>query len=284
MIKYWTIPAILAGSLIVSGCADTQGSEKSEKEVIGVIDETDLNDIMLTVADPNEAVAYFNGALAKDPTRTEFKRGLGLSLVRAKRVQEAVAVFDDLVKDKNSITQDRIDYAGVLIRDGKWKRAKAQLDSVPPTVETFQRYRLEAMVADSNKNWEKADSFYETAAGMTTQPASIYNNWGYSKLSRGEHRDAERLFVKAITFDKSLFTAKNNLILARGSQRNYKMPVIPTTDEERAVLLYTLGLSAVKQGDEDIAAGLFQEAIETHPRHFPEAQRALDSVSAQIVR
>lgn len=284
MFKYWTIPAILAGTLVVSGCTDMQSKEVAEKKVVGVIDETDLNDIMLTVADPNEAVAYFGNATVKDPSRLDFKRGLGLSLIRAKRIQEAVSVFQDVIKHKDSTSQDRLDYAETLIRDSKWKEAKIQLDSVPPTLETFQRYRLEAIVADSNKDWVKADSFYETAAGMTTQPANVYNNWGYSKLTRGEYRNAESLFIKAITYDKSLFTAKNNLILSRGSQRNYQMPVIPTTDEERAMLLYTLGLSAVKQGDDDVANGLFQEAVDTHPRHFPEAVRALNSVSSQVIQ
>ena len=284
MVKYWAIPAILAGAVVLTGCQNATSKETAEKKVIGVIDETDLNDIMLTVADPNEAVNYFQNALTKDPKRVEFKRGLAQSLMRAKRIPEAVSVYEELVEAKSSTNQDRINYAEVLIRDNKWKPAKTQLDMVPPTIETFQRYRLEAMIADSNKDWKKADSFYETAAGMTTQPASVYNNWGFSKLTRGNVKEAERLFVKSITYDKSLFTAKNNLILARGSQRNYQMPVIPVTDEERAVLLYTLGLSAVKQNDQDVAVGLFQEAIDVHPRHFPEAQRALTSLEGKVIQ
>ena len=51
----------------------------------------------------------------------------------------------------------------------------------PPTHETYDRYRLEAIVADSNKEWKRADSFYEIAAGLTTTPASVLNNWGFSK-------------------------------------------------------------------------------------------------------
>ena len=227
MVKYWAIPAILAGAVVLGGCDAQSSKETTEKKLVGVIDETDLNDIMLTVADPNESVNYFQNALSKDPTRTEFKRGLAQSLLRAKRIPEAVVMYEELMKDKESNNQDRVNYADVLIRDNKWKEAKIQLDSVPPTFETYQRYRLEAIVADSKKDWKKADSFYETAVGMTTQPANVLNNWGYSKLTRGDVKSAEGLFIKAITYDKSLFTAKNNLILARGSQRNYKMPIIP---------------------------------------------------------
>ena len=127
------------------------------------------------------------------------------------------------------------------------------LDAIPPTHETFKRYRLEAMIADSNEEWDKADSFYETAVGLTTTPASVMNNWGYSKLTRGDYAGAERLFADAVRQDPSLFTAKNNLVLARGAQGI--MPARAAGDADRTrKLLYTLGLSAIKQGDVVIGA------------------------------
>ena len=30
---------------------------------------------------------------------------------------------------------------------------------MPPTHETYERYRLEAVVADAGKDWKRADSF-----------------------------------------------------------------------------------------------------------------------------
>ena len=57
-----------------------------------------------------------------------------------------------------------------------WKWAEAELNKTPPTYETFERYRLEAMVADSNKEWKKADSFYEIAVGLTTTPSGTPGN------------------------------------------------------------------------------------------------------------
>jgi hypothetical protein len=46
-------------------------------------------------------------------------------------------------------------YADALIRTGDWDAAEAQLDMIPPTLESFERYRLEAMVADSNREWDR---------------------------------------------------------------------------------------------------------------------------------
>ncbi len=273
----------IAGVLALSACGENgKASKTSGIDPINVIDAADLNDIMLTVADPNEAVTYFRTALAKDPTRIEFTRGLAKSLVRAKRATEAAPVFEKLLKLKGATDQDRIDYADTLIRTNEWKAAEKQLNRVPPTVETYKRYRLEAMIADSNKKWKKADSFYEIATGLTTKPANVLNNWGYSKLTRGDYKAAEKLFIEAITNNSRLFTSKNNLVLARAAQQKFSLPVIPMTEEERAQLMYTSGLSAVKQGKKDIGRGLLQDAIDTHPRHFADAVRSLDALNRNV--
>ena len=112
-------------------------------------------------------------------------------------------------------------------------------------------------------------------SGLTASPASVLNNWGYSKLTRGDYPAAARLFTDAIRQDPQLFTAKNNLVLARSAQRDYSLPVIPMDQTERAQLLHTMALSAVKQGDIEIGKSLLREAIDTHPQHFEAAVRSL---------
>jgi len=249
---------------------------------VNVIDDANLNDIMLTVADPNEAVTYFRKAVSQEPDRVEFHRGLGKSLIRAKRPTEAVAAWTKVVSFETATGEDKVDLADALIRSGAWDKAETVLDSVPPTLETYKRYRLEAMVADSNQEWKRADSFYETAVGLTTRPAGVLNNWGFSKLTRGDYADAERLFGQAIKNDSKLFTAKNNMVLARGAQRKYDLPVITMNQVERAQLLHTMALSAVKQGDVTTGKGLLREAIDTHPQHFEAAVRSLRALENNV--
>ncbi|WP_297771353.1 tetratricopeptide repeat protein [uncultured Roseovarius sp.] len=273
----------VTGAFALSACEKSTGNDVDRAfQNINVVDETNLNDVMLTAGDPNEAVAYFQRAVGEQPDRIDLQRGLGKSLVRAKRNTEAVAVWSKIAEHKDVTHDDKVALADALIRNNEWDRADTVLDSIPPTHETFKRYRLEAMIADSNQEWKKADSFYETAVGLTTQPASVMNNWGYSKLTRGDHSGAERLFTDAVRQDPKLFTAKNNLILARGAQRNYSLPVLPVTQTERAQLLYTLGLSAIKQGDTNIGQGLLRDAIDTHPQHFEEAVRSLRALEANV--
>ncbi|HMS94933.1 MAG TPA: tetratricopeptide repeat protein [Tabrizicola sp.] len=273
----------LSGAVVLSACENNSDAQvqRALKDV-NVIDESNLNDVMMSVGDPDEAVAYFTRTLEQNPDRIDLMRGLAKSLVRAQKPTEASQVWRQAVAHPESSNEDRVMLADALIRSNQWDAAKAELGMIPPTHESFDRYRLEAMVADADKNWKKADSFYEIAAGLTTKPANVLNNWGYSKLTRGDHAGAEELFIEALTYDPALFTAKNNLVLARAAQRKYDLPVVHMTQEERAELLYSMALAAIKQGDINVGKGLLQEAIDTHPRHFEAAVRSLETLDANV--
>ncbi|QXT39314.1 tetratricopeptide repeat protein [Gymnodinialimonas ceratoperidinii] len=264
----------------VAACSSTDADVERALDPLNVIDETNLAEIMLSAAAPNEAVDYFRRAANEDPSRIDLQRGLATSLVRAGRAAESLTVWQTVIAHDGAMDQDRVDYADALIRTGDWTGAQAQLDATPPTFETYERYRLEAMIADSEEDWARSDSFYETAAGLTTRPANVYNNWGYSHLTRGDYAGAEELFVRAISYDPELFTAKNNLVLARAAQRNYSLPLINMTQIERAQLLHTAALAAIRQGDVDEGRGLLNEAIDTHPQHFEAAVEALRALNA----
>ncbi|KRS16530.1 tetratricopeptide repeat protein [Roseovarius indicus] len=278
-----TLSVCAVSAFALSACDKKTGTDVDRAfQGVNVVDESNLNDVMLSVADPNEAVSYFQRATGEQPERLELARGLAKSLVRAKRTTEAVSAWKEVTDHKDATDDDRVDFADALIRNNEWERAEQVLDRIPPTFESFKRYRLEAMVADSNQEWQKADTFYETAIGLTTRPANVMNNWGYSKLTRGDYIGAEKLFSDAIRQDNSLFTAKNNLVLARGAQKNYAMPVVPVSQTERAQLLYTLALSAIKQGDTTIGKGLLRDAIDTHPQHFEAAARSLAALEDNV--
>ena len=277
------ISLCIAGAVGLSGCnRNSDADVKRAMKSVNVIDETNLNDIMLTVGDPNEAAAYFAKASQENPDRIDLKRGLAKSLIRAKKPLEGAKVWAEVAASAEGTNDDKVELADAYIRSNEWAKAEATLNTIPPTHETFERYKLEAMVADANKKWSKADSFYETAFGLTTQPGGVLNNWGYSKLTRGDFPGAEKLFAEALTYDASNFTTKNNLVLARAAQRKYDLPIVSMTQAERAELLYTAGLTAVKQGDVATGRGLLEDAVETSPKYFEQAARALEALSANI--
>ncbi len=274
--------ALLAGSVFATACADSrQASVSRAIDSVTAIDQQNMAELMLVAGDPAEAVSYFATQLEADPDSLTMQRGLARSLVRAGRVSEALPVWRRVVAHPDAENDDRVMLADAYLRANEWDKAEATLNAIPPTHESFDRYRLEAMIADSQEQWSRADHFYETAAGLTTRPSNVFNNWGFSKLKRGNPSDAERLFNQALQHDPSMFTAKNNLALARAGQRNYSLPLIQMTQEERAKMLYTMAIAAIRQGDTTIGRTLLAEAIDTHPQHYEEAVRAMRAIEGQ---
>jgi predicted Zn-dependent protease len=100
----------LAGAMALSGCmAPKNGEVNRAFRDVNVVDESNLNDIMLTVGDPNEAVTYFQRSLADNPDRIDLMRGLAQSLVKAKRATEGASAWARVVDHKDSTANDRVD-------------------------------------------------------------------------------------------------------------------------------------------------------------------------------
>ena len=85
--------------------------------------------------------------VADNPDRVDLKRGLARSLVRANQPEQAIAIWNQILATPEATNDDRVNLADALIRTNDWAGAKAELDRIPPTYETYDRYRLEAMVA-----------------------------------------------------------------------------------------------------------------------------------------
>ena len=286
-IRISPLTGVLAVALLALAACDNREAELEaiqSLDGLNVIDENNLNEIMLDYGDPNQAVAYFQKSMANEPDRVDFKQGYARSLMRANRIPESVAAYKDLESAGQLTDKDRLYYADALIQNGDWEKARDQLNKIPPTLETYDRYRLEAMISDFQKQWKKSDAYYERAREMTTRPAKIYNNWGISKSARGDKQGAEDLFVKAISFDSSLFSAKNNLAISRATRKVYDLPIVPMSKAEEAQLLHNVALQAIRNGDVEIGRGLLEKAIETNPRHFPEAVAKLEALESNVLR
>ncbi len=281
------VAGVLAVALLALTACDNREAELEaiqSLDGLNVIDENNLNEIMLDYGDPRQAVAYFQKSMAAEPDRVDFKQGYARALMRAGRIPESIAAYGDLESSGEITDKDRLFYADALIQNGDWEKARDQLNKIPPTVETYDRYRLEAMIADFQKQWKKSDAYYEQARGMTTRPARIYNNWGISKSARGDKQAAEDLFIKAISFDSTLFSAKNNLAISRATRKIYDLPIVPMSKAEEAQLLHNVALQAIRNGDVEIGRGLLEKAIETNPRHFPEAVAKLEALESNVLR
>lgn len=281
MIKRMAVGLVLAVATLGLGACESV-SQRPDPLAGNVIDEANLNDLMLQAGDPENAVAYFEESLAREPDRTDFRRGLALSLVRAKRLVEAARVYQELVTLDQDEPADRLEYAFVLIRLDRFDEAATVARTLPDGMAGPRRHVLDGMLADQAKDWATADAAYSEAEKTSTRPAKVLNNWGVSKMARGDLQGATATFERALAFDSRLFSAKNNLTIVRGLQGNYTLPIIPLVDEERAILLNNLGIIAMRQGDERMAKGLFAAAVEAHPQHYSGAADRLAALEANV--
>ena len=100
----------LGGAVALSGCQKPMAGNEVDRTLkgINVVDETNLNDVMLTVADPNEAVTYFTKASSQEPERVDLARGLAASLIRAKRHTEAVTAWETVIGLEGATNDDQV--------------------------------------------------------------------------------------------------------------------------------------------------------------------------------
>jgi len=274
------VPGLLA-LLILAGCTESMAN-KQDPLGKNPIDDARLNELMLTAGDPKQAVDYFQNAVAEEPDRPDLRRGLALSLARAERYPESARVFQELVDLDQAKPADLLEYAFIAIRLDRWEKA-AELDAaLPGGIDAPRRHLLTAMLADHAGDWEAADAAYSRAEQMSTNPARILNNWGVSLMSRERLADAADHFERALSYDSTLFSAKNNLAIARGLQGNFQLPLVPMTDREKAMILNNLGIIAARQGEKRIAKGLFAEAVDAHPQHYQAAAARLAALEAKV--
>lgn len=275
--------ALLATGLLAlaAGCTPSI-ADKEDPIPASIVAAAELEDLLLAAGDPEESIVYFQQALEAEPDNVGFRRGLAISMTRAKRYPEAARVYQEMIALNQAQPQDRLEYAFVQARLDKWDDVRAVLAQLPAGLNTARRHLGEAILADHEQNWPAADAAYARAETLATNPALILNNWGVSQMSRGDLPQAIRTFEKALTFNSRLFGAKNNLAIARGLQGNYQLPVVPMTETEKAVILNNLGLIALRQGEERIARGLFAAAVDAHPQHYGAAADRLAALEAVV--
>ncbi|MFT4793400.1 MAG: Flp pilus assembly protein TadD [Paracoccaceae bacterium] len=275
--------AVLIGALAVQGCAISEEEKAAAaNQTIDVIDENDLNDIMLTLADSEAAVEYYRRAVGREPARVDLRRGYALSLARDGQHAEARLVFEDVVSKGGAQPGDLVEYARTLAMLDDFEAADVALSRLPSGYRNTREEQLRGMIADHRSDWAAADIHYEAARKLTAQPAPIYNNIGVSKMARGDMKGAATAFREALIHDPRMFEAKNNLALSYALQREYRLPVISLTEEERAILLHNIALVALRQGDEAVGLGLLQQSVKSHPRRWAPAADKLATLQSRL--
>ena len=269
--------ALWAAALAASGCQSV--SDFADPLAPDIVREAGLSEQILNSGDPRSAVAYFQRAVAATPEDVAMRRGLAIANMRAGDLHAAERAMDAVLASAEATPQDHVERAFIAIRLDDWERASAMTAALPADHESARRALLEALVADRARDWEAADAAYARALAGAEQPAQTLNNWGVSRLARGDAEAAAATFERALAADPSLFAAKNNLAIARAMRGSYVPPDAAANDRERAVLLHNMGLVALRRGEAAAARRLFEQALATHPQHYRAAAEQLAAMA-----
>jgi hypothetical protein len=155
-----TVPVVFA---VIGLTACSQGVDVDRAvDPLNVIDQTNLSDVMLNAASPDEAVAYFQRTLAEQPDRIDMKRGLPPALCARAAPPRRCRFGRRSWRIPRATNEDRMKYADALIRNGDWDAAEAQLDIIPPTLETSN--------ATGWRRWSRTATANGTAPKASTRP------------------------------------------------------------------------------------------------------------------
>ena len=213
-----------------------------------------------------------------DPNSVETLRSLARNLGAERRHAEAAEMWTRVLASSGAVEADRDQYIRTLVRLERWEEARTQLQTAGEGPASETRLQLSGLIYDQWRDWAAADQAYSQLFLVATKPEIALNNWGMSKMVRGEYAQAALDFGEAIKIRPDFKNAHINLALARGFSGNYVLPGINLTAVERAHLYHDFGVIASQKNEFDQAEGLFTQAIETHPQYFEEAAAKLDEV------
>ena len=264
----------------VSGCQTLLGGSGEGVATPPTNQTSTLRSILGQVGLSNEAQAAVpQGAQSEaDPNSVETLRSLARNLVSEQRYVEAAEVWVRVLATSGAIEADRDEYIRTLVRLERWDEARRQLEAAPTTPASEMRLQLSGLIYDQWKDWTAADQAYSQLFLVATKPEIALNNWGMSKMVRGEYSQAALDFGEAINIRPDFKNAHINLALARGFTGEFSLPSVDLTAVERAHLYHDFGMIAVQSQNSAKAEELFNQAIETHPQYFEQAVARLDEL------
>jgi Flp pilus assembly protein TadD len=196
---------------------------------------------------------------------------------------EALARYQQLLRSSpaDSLMAERAGIAA--LRLGDVARATPLLDTATSAHSaSWRAWNARGALADLQRDWPKADTAYEKAAGLAPDRAEIVNNQGWSRLLRGDWRGAVVYFERAASLDPESERVANNLELARAAlatdlpaRRRHE------ADGDWAARLNDAGMAAEALGDRQRAIAAFTAALDASGHWYDRAANNLQAASAR---
>lgn len=188
---------------------------------------------------------------------------------------------NDLAKDVRSLKG----LAFVEMRDGHADIAKSLLAEAG-AIEAEPNWTLvnaTGFVEDMMGNPDVAQAAFLRAAELAPSKGAPMNNLGMSYLRQERYSDAIAAFAGALNREPRLTVAALNMRIAHAALGDYAVALAGATDDERALVLNSVGTAALAHGDAETARWLFQQALDADPVFYSNAYDNLQRAQASSI-
>lgn len=266
---------VLMGLLLLSGCAS---KGKTPKIDATLDDERERARVAWQYGDYGAALDNQLHILHQDPQNHDALLGAGEALLSLGNAREALPYFEEVLKkdaaDINAQEGRALAWLGLSREDDARGGFEAVLAQEPT------RWRsLDGMgaLADLHGDYAAAASWYDKALKQVPEEATVYNNYGYSRIMARDFPRAEELLDRGVALAPHSERLVTNLALAIAWQRDYDRATRTAAQVEKDFVVYNdIGYVAMLNGDYDVAVRYFQQALDRSPTWFERAAANLE--------
>ena len=284
------ISLVIPLALALGACMTTQSDFETPDPVVqeAVPDETIVEAVergheALEQDRFESALTIFQQVLRSRPDHAQAKLGSAESYLGLGLYEEAVRAFREAGSDPE-VGVAALQGKGIALlvmgeSDSAYEALNAAVDERP---DLWRAWNAIARYHDDRAEWDRADAAYDTsaAAAPSKSVGSVLNNWGVSKMARGDYSGAADLFERALVTDDSLDTARTNLRLSLAFQGRYAEAMSGVGQKEKPGMLNNIGFVAMMKGDHARAEAYFLRALESSPRFNEAASKNLELLAS----
>lgn len=203
-----------------------------------------VGECRLALGDAARALAAFEEVLRREPESIDAQEGRALARLGLGRHAEAGAGFN-----------------GVLTREpARWRSLNGL-----------------GLLADLANDRDAAKKWYEKAIDLNPDEATLWNNYGWSRVMAQDYVEAERLLDEAYARKPTSRRIAGNLSVAIAWRGDYERALrIAMRLSEEHVAYNDIGYIAMLRGDNETAISFFQKAIDKAPSWFERAATNLE--------
>ncbi len=175
----------------------------------------------------------------------------------------------------------------LVLRQNRWDEAEALVAKVREKKAKADALLLLADIAYLQRDWAKAERFYQQVLKLDPDNATALNNYGYMLAELGERLDeAEAMIRKALKQrpNEPAFLDSLGWVYAQRGDYKKALPLIQKAVRgapNDAELRYHLGIVYWRLGEKEKALQELRKAIDLDPRHMG-AREALQKLEEEL--